>query len=145
MSRNILVNKKGQLAPGTVVPIIIAMVVLVAVILFFTGKFQGAGQQISDVSPQDIEVAITSCKFACDTANAAVNSEEDCSNWQEQYCTRTVIVNAEEVFCKDGVGKDSQTDYFNYNCKGRFPSCACGASLPSSSSDSGSSNSPGPR
>ena len=110
-------KKRGQIAPSTIVGIIIAVVVLVAIIIFFTGRFQAGAQQFSDLSPRDVEVALTSCQFACDSASTAVRTPDDCTRWEVQYCSRTVVVSGEELNCETGTPpSETGTDKLRFTC-----------------------------
>mgnify|MGYP000323084769 CR=1 FL=1 len=61
--------KKGQISIQTIVGIIIALTVLVAVILFFTGKFADLGEDIDTVQPDSLATT-AECKLACDLAKS---------------------------------------------------------------------------
>ncbi len=71
--------KKGQLSINTIVGLIIALTVLVAVILFFTGKFADIGSDIDAVQPDSLTTT-AECKLACDLAK----STDDVSLWESE-------------------------------------------------------------
>jgi len=60
---------KGQISIQTIVGLIIALTVLVAVILFFTGKFADLGGDIDKVQPDSLATT-AECKLACDLARS---------------------------------------------------------------------------
>jgi hypothetical protein len=61
--------KKGQISIQTIVGLIIALTVLIAVILFFTGKFADLGADIDKVQPDSLATT-AECKLACDLAKS---------------------------------------------------------------------------
>lgn len=107
-------SKKGQGLPiGVVVTLIIAVVVLVAIVLFFTGRFRAGTQQFSELSPQELETAVASCQFSCDTANSATRTDADCPAWQSRYCTRTVTVAGNAYYCQSSLNTQENVDALN--------------------------------
>lgn len=98
-----MISKKrlGQLSIQMIVFIIIALVVLTLLLVFVTGKFRVGSQAISQLTPQDREVAISACQFACDQANLATGSPEECEKWTNRYCTKTVTAGGTSFLCKD--------------------------------------------
>ena len=61
--------KKGQISIQTIVVLIVALTVLVALILFFTGKFADIGSDIDAVQPDSLATT-AECKLACDFAKS---------------------------------------------------------------------------
>jgi hypothetical protein len=61
--------KKGQISIQTIVVMIVALTVLVALILFFTGKFADLGSDIDAVQPDSLATT-AECKLACDLAKS---------------------------------------------------------------------------
>jgi uncharacterized protein (UPF0333 family) len=62
--------KKGQISMNTIVGLIIALTVLIAVIIFFTGKFADVGGDISELQPSDELSASAKCSLACNLAKS---------------------------------------------------------------------------
>jgi len=98
---NFLKSERGQISMQMIVFVIIALVVLTLILVFVTGKFRVSSQAISQLSPGDRDIAISTCQFACDQANLATGSPEECEKWQNRYCTKEVTVGAMSFLCKD--------------------------------------------
>lgn len=116
-------SKEGQLAPNTIVGIIVAVAILVSVLLFFTGRFQSSTRAFSELSPQDFEVAISSCQFACDTANAAASSSANLDIWQAKYCNKQVSIGNDVSWCEGMPLNPEATN--KYHCNPKFNNFAC--------------------
>ena len=70
---------KGQISIQTIVGLIIALTVLVAVILFFTGKFADLSGDIDKIQPDSLATT-AKCKLDCDLAK----STNDVSLWEAE-------------------------------------------------------------
>tara|TARA_Y100000034_G_C6877047_1_gene401279 strand:+ start:808 stop:1074 length:267 start_codon:yes stop_codon:yes gene_type:complete len=67
--------KKAQLSMQTIVALIIALTVLIAIILFFTGKFATLGGNIDAVSPDEQLSTTAECQLACNLAKSTDNPQ----------------------------------------------------------------------
>ena len=70
---------KGQISIQTIVGLIIALTVLIAVILFFTGKFADLSADIDKIQPDTLANS-AECKLACDLAK----STDDPMLWESE-------------------------------------------------------------
>ncbi len=70
---------KGQISIQTIVGLIIALTVLIAVILFFTGKFADLSGDIDKIQPDTLANS-AECKLACDLAK----STDDPMLWESK-------------------------------------------------------------
>jgi len=61
--------KKAQMSINTIIMVIIALVVLTAIILFFTGQFAGFSEDV-DALDQTSTAASAGCQLACNLEKA---------------------------------------------------------------------------
>jgi len=120
-------NRKGQIAPTTVITIIIAVVVLVAIILFFTGRFQTGSQQVSQLTPSELGAASTTCRIACESANAGAQAKTtlDCNLWKANWCRKEVVVGGIAKLCRLEDWGTATNPLGNEFCKFAYDSTGC--------------------
>ncbi len=123
-------SKRGQIVPTQIVYIIIAIVVLAALVLFFSGKFRTTTETFGAISPQQLDVAITSCQFACDSANAAASSSADCDRFKARYCNKLVQLDEYSAYCyklsEDAVSGEDTGVVTDFKCEFRHDVlCTC--------------------
>ena len=58
--------KKGQLSFNTIVIAILAVAVLIAVIMFFSGRFAQSAEAIDTLDQTSEQTTYVSCKLSCD-------------------------------------------------------------------------------
>lgn len=103
-------NKKGQGLPMNVVILgIIVIVVLIIVLIFFVGGTAQVTSKIRDiftgrVSGQAAELAVEDCRQLCESAKALPASLQA----QSGYCTKTYVVNLNNVPTKASCGSDAK-------------------------------------
>ena len=67
--------KKGQLSFNTIVIAILAVAVLIAVIMFFSGRFAQSAEAIDTIDQTSEQTTYVSCKLSCDFMIAKGDTE----------------------------------------------------------------------
>ena len=102
-------NKKGfELAISTLILLVLGILILVALIVFFTGGFE-AFERVSNPLIETAEGAVLkeSCDLACSTENKIY------------YCCEELQYKEESLKCDDSrIGVDGGNLCVNVNCEG---------------------------
>jgi len=73
---------KGQISINTIITLIIALSVLVGMLLFFSGRFSGLSEDVSEIQ-DSTNTNYASCLLSCNNAKAAGNLDlfniDECS------------------------------------------------------------------
>jgi len=76
---------KGQISINTIIALIIALSVLVGIMLFFSGRFAGLSEDVSEIQDStntNAASCILSCNFAKSSGDLNLFDSEACPNFQ---------------------------------------------------------------
>ena len=112
--------------------IIVALVVMTLLLIFLTGRFRAGGEAVSQIAPGDIEIARSACQLACDKANLATTSKEQCADWKNIFCDKSVRVGREStVTCgtpREDATAATSTNLFVVTCPSPYSAEGCSCS-----------------